>query len=87
MKPRRPKPARKPEVCWIIDAFGGTGRVAALCGVSGPSVSGWKRYGIPNGYRQFLELHSPHIFERLARLKLKCPELFAILAADAKAAA
>lgn len=34
----------------LIDAFGGTSAVAALCNVRPPSVSGWKEAGrIPDG--------------------------------------
>ncbi|MFW7266288.1 hypothetical protein [Pseudomonas juntendi] len=31
----------------IIDALGGTFRVAELCEVRPPSVSDWKKHGIP----------------------------------------
>lgn len=55
----------------IIEALGGTNRVARLCKVKPPSVSGWKRTGIPGA--------------RLDFLKLKCPAVFAQLAAEATA--
>lgn len=32
----------------LIDALGGTAAVAALLGVSAPSVSAWRRQGIPD---------------------------------------
>jgi len=46
----------------IIEALGGTAAVARLCRVRQPSVSGWKRSGIPAARRQFLELLRPDIF-------------------------
>jgi len=46
----------------IIEALGGTAAVARLCRVRQPSVSEWKRGGIPNARRQFLELLRPDIF-------------------------
>lgn len=46
----------------IIDALGGTFAVARLCRVKPPSVSGWKRDGIPDARRQFLELLRPDVF-------------------------
>jgi hypothetical protein len=33
----------------LIEAMGGTGRVATLCGVAGASVTKWKTAGIPEG--------------------------------------
>lgn len=38
----------------VIDALGGTAEVARLCEVRMPSVSDWKRYGIPPARMQFL---------------------------------
>lgn len=46
----------------IIDLLGGTCAVAALCRVRPPSVSEWKRRGIPRARRQFLELFRPDVF-------------------------
>lgn len=34
----------------IIDRLGGTGGTAAICGVSHPAVSVWRRRGIPPRY-------------------------------------
>ena len=47
----------------VIDALGGTASVARLCEISMPSVSDWKKYGIPQArmmyikamYRRFLK--------------------------------
>lgn len=46
----------------IIDALGGTAAVAALCNIKSPSVSEWRRVGIPPARRQFLELLRPEAF-------------------------
>lgn len=45
-----------------IEALGGTFAVAALCKVKPPSVSEWKRTGIPCARRQYLELLRPDVF-------------------------
>jgi DNA-binding transcriptional regulator YdaS (Cro superfamily) len=37
-----------------IDALGGTGAVAALCGLHKSSVSQWRRRGIPKAWKRFL---------------------------------
>lgn len=46
----------------IIDALGGTAAVAKLCRVRPPSVSEWRKAGIPRARRQFLELIRPDLF-------------------------
>jgi hypothetical protein len=46
----------------IIELLGGTYAVATLCKVRPPSVSEWKRTGIPPARRQFLELLRPDVF-------------------------
>jgi len=46
----------------IINALGGTMAVAAICRVKPPSVSQWKKHGIPDARRQFLALLSPELF-------------------------
>ena len=46
----------------IIEALGGTSRVAALCQVKPPSVSIWKRDGIPAARRMYLQLLRPDVF-------------------------
>lgn len=38
----------------VIDALGGTAEVARLCDVRMPSVSDWKRDGIPHARMMFL---------------------------------
>lgn len=47
----------------IIDALGGTFAVARLCNVRPPSVSEWRRTGIPAARLQFLRLARPEVFE------------------------
>lgn len=47
----------------IIDALGGTTEVARLCEVQPPSVSEWRKGGIPKARRKYLELLRPDVFE------------------------
>ncbi|MFD3300273.1 helix-turn-helix domain-containing protein [Aquipseudomonas alcaligenes] len=49
----------------IIDALGGTFRVAELCEVQPPSVSDWRKNGIPRARMMFLRLARPEVFEGL----------------------
>lgn len=49
----------------IIDALGGTFRVAELCEVRPPSVSDWRRHGIPRARMMFLRIAKPEIFKIL----------------------
>lgn len=46
----------------IIDRLGGTFRVAEICQVKPPSVSGWRNHGIPAARRQYLQLLRPDVF-------------------------
>lgn len=50
----------------IIDALGGTFRVAELCEVKPPSVSDWRKHGIPRARLMFLRVARPEVFEGLA---------------------
>lgn len=56
MKPRIEEARR------VIRALGGTAQVASLCGIKAPSVSGWKRHGIPKAREQYLRLLRPAAF-------------------------
>ncbi|CUJ51703.1 YdaS family helix-turn-helix protein [Achromobacter xylosoxidans] len=47
----------------IIDALGGTAAVARLCQVKPPSVSDWRKEGIPPARRMFLEAVRPDVFK------------------------
>lgn len=49
----------------IIDALGGTFRVAELCEVRPPSVSDWRKYGIPRARMMFLRVARPEVFKEL----------------------
>ncbi|SOS36020.1 hypothetical protein CFBP6411_04663 [Pseudomonas syringae group genomosp. 3] len=49
----------------IIEALGGTFRVAELCEVRPPSVSDWKKHGIPRARMMFLRVARPEVFEAL----------------------
>jgi hypothetical protein len=46
----------------IIDALGGTFATASLCEVSPPSVSEWRKEGIPKARRMFLRAVRPDLF-------------------------
>ena len=46
----------------IIDALGGTSETARLCEIQPPSVSEWRRNGIPKPQLKFLKLARPDIF-------------------------
>lgn len=50
----------------IIDALGGTSEVARLCEIQPPSVSEWRRKGIPKAQLKFLRLARPEVFEKVA---------------------
>lgn len=47
----------------IIDALGGTSETARLCEVQPPSVSEWRKKGIPKAQLKFLKLARPDVFE------------------------
>ncbi|ASM87240.1 TPA: hypothetical protein L6A17_32370 [Pseudomonas aeruginosa] len=49
----------------IIDALGGTTRVAELCEVRPPSVSDWRKHGIPRARLMFLRIAKPEVFAKL----------------------
>ncbi|MDI2387003.1 helix-turn-helix domain-containing protein [Pseudomonas aeruginosa] len=49
----------------IIDALGGTFRVAELCEVKPPSVSDWRKRGIPRARLMFLRIAKPEVFAEL----------------------
>lgn len=40
----------------VVDALGGTAAVARLCEISMPSVSDWKKEGIPRARMMFLRV-------------------------------
>ena len=47
----------------IIDRLGGTSETARLCEVKPPSVSEWRKTGIPKTQLKFLKLARPEVFE------------------------
>lgn len=47
----------------IIDRLGGSVAVASICQIRSPSVSEWRRNGIPAARRQYLELLHPRAFD------------------------
>lgn len=48
----------------IIDKLGGTQAVATMCDVKPPSVSEWRRLGIPKSRLMYLRLLHPEVFDR-----------------------
>lgn len=52
----------------IIDALGGTNEVARLCEIKPPSVSEWRRDGIPHARLMFLKLARPDVFADLEKV-------------------
>lgn len=46
----------------VIDRLGGTTEVAKLCRVRPQAVSQWRRTGIPEARRDFLQLLKPQAF-------------------------
>ena len=46
----------------LIDAAGGTAEVARLCEITQPSVSDWRKTGIPKARLMFLRLVRPDVF-------------------------
>lgn len=47
----------------LIDALGGTGAVARTCKLSEPSVSQWRKRGIPRPWQMFLRERFPERFD------------------------
>lgn len=46
----------------LIDELGGTGAVARIFEISDPTVSIWRKTGIPKARRMYLKLAYPHLF-------------------------
>jgi hypothetical protein len=51
----------------IIDLLGGTSEVAKLCEVRAPSVSEWRRNGIPPARLLYLRAVRPDVFAGISR--------------------
>jgi DNA-binding transcriptional regulator YdaS (Cro superfamily) len=45
----------------IIDSLGGTSAVARLCDIKPPSVSDWRKNGIPKPWRHFFAAMRPEL--------------------------
>lgn len=50
----------------LIDAYGGTSKVAALCGLTTGAVSQWRTNGIPKAWKKFLRMAKPKAFKTWA---------------------
>lgn len=59
---RRQSYASRMDDSEIINRLGGTSAVADICKIKPPSVSEWRKNGIPDARRQFLELLRPDVF-------------------------
>ncbi len=46
----------------IIDALGGTTKVAAIFNLKKPSISKWRITGIPDSRKMYLKVVYPHLF-------------------------
>lgn len=51
---------------FVIDAFGGTSKVAKLFNIKPPSVSEWRESGIPSARLMCLRLMRPEVFQQEA---------------------
>lgn len=58
----------------IIDALGGTAEVARLCEVKMPSVSEWKKGGIPRARLLYLKAIRPDVFGLKSKRRKKPAE-------------
>lgn len=47
----------------IIDRLGGTSETARLCEIKPPSVSDWRKHGIPKAQLKFLRAVRPDVFD------------------------
>lgn len=54
---------RAPTAAEVVDRLGGTAAVAALFMVQPPSVSGWRKEGIPPARLHFLSVVHPEVLE------------------------
>lgn len=55
----------RPTASEIIDALGGTTKVARFCEIKPPSVSEWRLNGIPKSQLRSLRLAYPEVFATL----------------------
>ena len=51
----------------VIDRLGGTAAVARMCDIKPPSVSEWRRNGIPKPWLKFLRLARPDVLAEIDR--------------------
>lgn len=55
----------------LIDLLGGTSKVAYLCDVKPPSISGWKQNGIPKARRMYIRAVRPAEYGQAEREVLR----------------
>jgi hypothetical protein len=46
----------------VIDALGGTGKVAEMCGLTTGAVSQWRNNGMPKNWRMYFQTTNPELF-------------------------
>jgi hypothetical protein len=49
--------------CEIIELLGGTAKVAQIFGIKMPSVSRWRKTGIPKARLMYLQVRYPKVFK------------------------
>ena len=54
----------------IIDALGGTGAVAKMCGLADPTVSTWRKRRIPKSWARYFQSVRPDLYD-LPPVKIK----------------
>ncbi len=57
-------PTENTESSEIIDALGGTAKVARLCEIEMAAVTQWRHNGIPKSRLMFLRLARPEVFKK-----------------------
>ena len=55
----------------IIDALGGTDKVATICEITPSAVSQWRNNGIPRPWLRYLNLLYPRVVRKSAGGKLE----------------
>jgi hypothetical protein len=48
----------------IIDALGGTGKVAEICDLTDAAISQWRNNGIPKAWLKYFKAYYPAAFRR-----------------------
>ncbi|MCX4154967.1 MULTISPECIES: hypothetical protein [Paraburkholderia] len=73
---------RDPFAIAVIKALDGTAATARLFGIEPPSVSNWKKTGIPPARLMYLEVARPEVLAQVRAELRKEKEIPAVAAAD-----